>query len=302
MDLRQLECFLAVAEHLHFAKAGESLYLAQPTVSESVRRLERELGGDLFDRTTRRVTLTPLGEAFLPEARTAFESIRHAYDRGRALASSQSNELLVGYAGDAKGQLVDVVNRVQRRYAGGIVSLHAMPTPRQVRLVIRGDLHAAIAWEPIVEEGLKQVHIGSSGMVVVVPSDHPFTNYTEVELSELAREPLVAWTRAVNPGLYDVFSDAMDAAGAAWTLVGTADGAANVATRVLAGFGIGVMVEAFLPRHPVDGVSYVRIANSSTLVRRVLLWRARERHQMLPILSEELQACFGETKEITDRG
>ena len=62
MDLRQIDCFLAVATDLHFGKAAERLALAQSSVSEAIRSLEQEVGGQLFVRTSRRVQLTPLGE------------------------------------------------------------------------------------------------------------------------------------------------------------------------------------------------------------------------------------------------
>ncbi|MFQ6689222.1 LysR family transcriptional regulator, partial [Bordetella pertussis] len=61
MDLRQLDCFLAVASELHFGRAAEKLYMSQSSVSEAVKALERALGAPLFDRTSRRVALTPLG-------------------------------------------------------------------------------------------------------------------------------------------------------------------------------------------------------------------------------------------------
>src|SRR6478735_8828221 len=100
MDLRQLEVFLEVKEQLHFGRAAERLYLAQPTVSETVRRLERELGGRLFERSTRRVRLTPLGEAFAPLAREAYDAVVDAYDAGRAFAHDEASRFTVGHTGD----------------------------------------------------------------------------------------------------------------------------------------------------------------------------------------------------------
>jgi DNA-binding transcriptional LysR family regulator len=76
MELRQIEYVLAVAEERHFGRAAERLHVRQQSVSEQVRRLERELGAPLFARTSRRVALTPVGEAFVPEARRAVLAAR----------------------------------------------------------------------------------------------------------------------------------------------------------------------------------------------------------------------------------
>ena len=143
MDLRQLECFLAVARHLHFGRAAEELHLAQPTVSESIRRLERELGGSLFDRTTRSVKLTPLGDMFRTEALVAVEAVTSAYDRGRAYATSQVVELQLGCAFGLDDQLLGAIAELQRRRPDVVVSLRARSTARQLQMLRERRLDAA---------------------------------------------------------------------------------------------------------------------------------------------------------------
>lgn len=87
VDLRQFEYAVAVADELHFGRAAARLHVAQQTVSEQVAKLERELGGPLFVRSSRRVEVTALGETFLPEARRALEQFEHAGDVGRRAAN-----------------------------------------------------------------------------------------------------------------------------------------------------------------------------------------------------------------------
>ena len=109
MDRIELEAFVAVAEELHFGRAAARLHRGQPTVSDAVRRLEGILGGRLFDRTSRRVSLTDLGEALLPDARTTLTQLRRFQQRGRSLAAggrSPRTTLVVGHAEYTNDQLL----------------------------------------------------------------------------------------------------------------------------------------------------------------------------------------------------
>lgn len=91
IDPRLLPAFVVLAEELHFTKASQRLYIAQPALSQQIRRLEAQLGFELFDRTTRRVELTRAGELFLPGARRALDVIGEAVAEGRAVAAQDAS-------------------------------------------------------------------------------------------------------------------------------------------------------------------------------------------------------------------
>jgi DNA-binding transcriptional LysR family regulator len=282
MDLRQLECFLKVAEHLHFGRASEELYLGQPTVSESVRRLEREIGGALFDRTTRRVTLTSLGALFLEEAKPAYDAIVLAYEAGRAGARQQALKLVVGSTGDFGQQLVDAVAAFHRAAPDVIVTLRTMSTPEQLRALRERRLNLAICWAPDVDsDPVERLPIGTARLAAVVPSSHPFTARSSVTVGDLATEPLIVWARAVNPRLYDELAAAMNEAGTPWTYVGTAAGIHDVAAHVLSGFGIGLIIETFASSRAMKGVAVVPIDVELPGLQRELVWRRNDSHPAL---------------------
>ena len=101
MELRHLRYFVAVAEELHFRRAAERLYVAQPAVSEQVRKLEQELGVRLFDRTQRSVSLTIAGSAFLEEARSVLRQAEVAQEAARNASDRATMRLRVGYLADS---------------------------------------------------------------------------------------------------------------------------------------------------------------------------------------------------------
>lgn len=99
MDLRQFDCFLAVAETLHFGRAADALHMSQSSVSEAIKALERTLGGPLFERSSRRVALTPLGETLKRGAGPAVILLKSAIDDCRRQASGKPRHLRIGFLG-----------------------------------------------------------------------------------------------------------------------------------------------------------------------------------------------------------
>jgi len=276
MDLRQLEVFLEVKEQLHFGRAAERLYLAQPTVSETVRRLERELGGRLFERSTRRVRLTPLGEAFAPLAREAYDSVLGAYDAGRAFAREEAHRLVVGHTGDYH-PLVDTVVRLQAQQPGVHVSLRARPTSRLVAALAARQVHAIIGWDPEVDEETDTLALDASPLLAVLPEGHPLTRRDRVTLDDLAAEPLLGWPRSANPLAYDRFAAAMDGTDRPWALVGTAQGHDDVVARVLSGFGVGIGYGPHVGEPAFPGV-VVREVEAELRFTRTLAWPSDGAH------------------------
>jgi len=274
VDPRQLECFLSVSRTLHFGKSAQELHLAQPTVSESIRRLEKELGGELFDRTTRRVVLTDLGLMFMPEARAALAALSGAMDRGRAFAAQRVTELFIGYSYGLDTSILESIAQLQRTRPDLIISLRGRSTPGLLRMVRERHLDAAFCVMPELDTQLDSRSIGEIRLVVLVPHDHPFARLNELALADLVSEPLIAWPRAANPALYDRFAQAMDGTGEPWTLVGTAVGGANVASRVLAGFGVGVLFESEAAANPLPGVTRVPLGRGMPKIERNLVWRS----------------------------
>lgn len=109
VEMREIEALMAVAEELHFGRAAQRLRLTTATVSQTIRVLERRIGGRLFERTSRRVRLTPLGEQLVAEVRPAHEQLRRAIADTRQAASLRTRELLVGFSRSISPEMTEAI-------------------------------------------------------------------------------------------------------------------------------------------------------------------------------------------------
>ncbi|MFJ5027566.1 LysR substrate-binding domain-containing protein [Streptomyces sp. NPDC088560] len=214
MELRQLRYFVAVAEELHFARAAERLLIAQSAVSQQVRRLERELGAGLFDRSPRRVRLTEAGQRFLPAAREVLAAEQRARAAVADYAADRGERLRVGTStgmGDRLDQVLEALAGVAPELR---VELASAPTAVRLEQVARGELDAAFVRG--VEEGpdgVRLVPVWQDRLLVVLGARHALAGQSRVELGELSGLPLYLTARRNNPPLVDLVVGACRDAG-----------------------------------------------------------------------------------------
>ena len=213
MELRQLRYFLAVAEELHFGRAAERLHIVQPTVSQQVRRLEREIGLDLFDRTTRSVTLTTAGSEFLAHARAIVGAEQAAQEAMAALRAERATVLRLGTNVGLGARLERVLATLAERAAHITVELRSADPATRLRLVREGELDAAFVRGVRRSPDLELVPVWTDPLVAVLPAAHPLAAHYTVAIADLAGMPLRIAPREANPHLVDLVTDACRAAG-----------------------------------------------------------------------------------------
>ncbi|PSJ29150.1 LysR family transcriptional regulator [Streptosporangium nondiastaticum] len=214
MELRQVRYFVAVAEELHFGRAAERLHIVQPTVSQQIRRLERELGLKLFDRTTRTVTLTAAGRAFLAHARAVLEAERSALEAMAALHAEQESTLRVGTTTGLGLRLDAVLTALTERAPQLLVELVSAPRATRLQQVRDGELDAAfVRGADAHSPGLEFLPLWRDSLVAALPTGHPLAAPPHVPLTDLAGLPLRIAPRETNPHLVDTVVGACRAAG-----------------------------------------------------------------------------------------
>jgi DNA-binding transcriptional LysR family regulator len=263
VELRHLRYFVAVAEELHFRRAAERLHVAQPAVSQQVRKLEVELGVRLFDRSQRDVALTNAGAALLPEAYRVLRQAETA--RAAARGASDRPGLRVGYVPTA---LRASIPRTLRRLVAAMPNLQTTIEPGSglelVDAVRAGELDAAVVSLPVPTADVRVTPLGEQRAVAVFPVDHEHAVKPHVALERIAPERIVVLPRDADRPLYDAVLATCCAAGISPTLVEMPDGQVDrILLAVASGAGMAILPECVAERYADAGVRFVPLAGES---------------------------------------
>ncbi|MBE7209960.1 MAG: LysR family transcriptional regulator [Gluconacetobacter diazotrophicus] len=279
MELRHLRYFLAVAEELNFRRAAERVGIAQPPLSSQIHDLEAELGVKLFRRNPRGVALTEAGHAFLSEVPAVFERLAHAVHLARRGGRGEVGQLRVGYTGStAFNEIVpEALREFRRAYPDVELTLAELNSLQLLDQLHRQRLDAVfIRPGPEPTPGTTLLPLPSESMVVVVPAEHRLAARYAIELHELAGEPLVMFSRALGPSLYDAVIGACREAGFEPVIRQIAPQITSIANLVAVELGVSI-VPVRTANAAMAGVRYLPIKGIAPVARLGLATRTDDR-------------------------
>lgn len=201
MELRQLRYFLAVSDELHFGRAAEKLHMSQPPLTVQIRRLERELGLALFDRSTRRVSLTPMGAAFQKRVRGVLDDLDDAVAEINDVGSGRRGRLRVGFVSSASYTAIPEAVRLFRELRPRIdLVLRPLTSGEQVEGLLEGELDLGLIRDPEPAPGLSLESLLTEELVAVLPARHPLASQSSVSPEDLAGEGMILFPYRLMPG------------------------------------------------------------------------------------------------------
>ena len=191
MDITEMEVFLVLCEELHFGRASERLHLPQPRVSRLTASLEQRVGGKLFERSSRRVRITPLGEQFRNDLRPAYDQMVAALAAARTAAESTAGRLRIGFIATAAGE---ALNRLVRAFEAANPDCELVV--REVAIDVplddlrRGEIDVLVNWLTFDEPDLTLgPTIDVQKRMLAVAADHPLAGRDSVSMEELTDYP-----------------------------------------------------------------------------------------------------------------
>jgi DNA-binding transcriptional LysR family regulator len=277
MELRQLRYFISLTEELHFGRAAEREHIAQPAFSQQIRRLERELGVQLFNRTSRRVELTEPGRIFAGQARSILKAADDAIGMARQASAGKEGRLRVAYSnGSDRGVPPEVIGRFRAEHPKVELSL-SVQYDEQCRVQLRSkEIDAAFFWMPLGDyEDLAWHPVTSEPLVVAVPQRHALASAGSVAPCQLAVERLVWFARHWSPGWWDsIISAVFFEHGLTPNVIVEEASQESMVRGVLAADGVTIVTASTARQLRVDDVVYRPFTDPSPTVGIGLAWRA----------------------------
>ena len=297
MNLQRLRYFVAVAEELHFGRAAERLHMSQPPLSQQIRLLERELDTALFDRSTRRVTLTDAGTFLYPEAvrlLSAADGVDRVMDQHR---HGRAGTLRVGFVDSAAYEVMPrVLSEYRRRWPRVGYELHTMSSDEQVQALRAGRIDLGIGRAAADARNVEATLVMHEPLLVAVGASHRLAAAPQTSLRNLAGESIIGFDRRVSPSLHAVLAGMLGAEGVTYDPIIEATEYATILGFVAAGEGIAIVPASVQTFRPPD-LHYVTLQDRSASVRLLLLTRSGEPPplvaQALDVVAELYTAAGG---------
>ena len=192
MDLSALQIFLAVAEERSFSRAAAKVHRTQPAVSQAVRRLEADLGEELFDRSSKSGTLTDAGRVLQNYGQRLVRLAEETESAMRELRDLRRGRVLIGANEAAIHTLLPLIARFRQKAPDVVEDDRRVPARQIAVEVQQGSLDfGALTFRP-PETGLLEVPVGTDELVLLVPPTHPLAKRKQVSMEDVATEPVVA--------------------------------------------------------------------------------------------------------------
>lgn len=186
MELRDIEIFLTLAEELHFGRTAERLHLSTPRVSQAIAKQERRIGAPLFERTSRKVTLTPLGEQLRVDLEAGYRRIQEGVVSAKDAAHGASDTLTLGVLGPMWQELSPITALFRSRHPDVRLRLREIRIDAPFTTLRNREVDVALVSFPVEESDLTTGPVTFiEPIVLAVGRDHPLAARSSVSLAEL---------------------------------------------------------------------------------------------------------------------
>jgi DNA-binding transcriptional LysR family regulator len=284
MDIQTLKNFIKLADTLHFTKASEQVFMAQPALSRQIKQLEQTIGAELFKRNKRNVSLTKAGLYFKQAAQQTIEQLNYAISRTRQIHNGEAGEIRIGYTHSVVQTILPgIIKEIRTQFPAIRTILREMNNTDQYNDLVEQKLDIGFVTNPIVPENLKSRIFYEDVFVVVLPENHHLLQPGAWDFGALANETFILPHHIDGSDyVHTVESICFDAGFLPNVVHHTAS--VNSAFKLVEA-GLGVTIE---PKRSLSGqnlaIKYVELSKIPQKAQSTILWNENTENELNPVL------------------
>lgn len=301
MDLRQLECFVAVAEELHFRKAGERLGLSQSALSDRISALEHELGLPLLFRTTRQVSVTQAGADFLRDAKKILADVERSVSNAKQKSAEGMRLLRISGVDEAISMVLPVA-LVEFRKEFPQAALHILEissSDQHAQELINHRADVAFVRSKPTDDFLDSTLLHAQPVVVAVADTNPLARREILSAHDIIDEPIVGYPRHARPILHDMLWSGFRAINRQPNIVCEVIDKSTLLQFVTHGLGIG-LAPAWVKEIAPPGVSFVPYENGDRRIELHIACRATGNSQLVTSFIAKVKMLFEDRGDLPE--
>jgi len=284
MDTQTLKNFIKLANTLHFTKASEEVFMAQPALSRQIKQLEETIGAKLFKRNKRNVSLTRAGLYFKQAAQQTVDQLNYAINRAKQIHNGEAGEIKIGYTHSiVQTILPGIIKEIRSQFPDVKTILREMNNNEQYRDLTEQKIDIGFATNPIVPENLKSKVFFEDVFVVVLPEDHHLLKQKPMNFSAFANETFILPHEIEGSDYVHTVESICFDAGFLPNVVHHTSSVSSALRLVEAGLGVTIEPKGSLSGQNL-AIKYIELNNIPQKVQSTILWNENTENEHLPIL------------------
>ena len=292
MNLQRLRYFLAVADELHFGRAAERLHMAQPPLSQQIRLLETELGVQLFDRTTRRVSLTAAGAVFRTEAERVVVAADSAERVMEEFRSGEGGLLRLAFVDSAAFEVMPRYLRAFRqRWPKVKHDLQIMSSSNQRDAIHSGEIDLGISRTSPIDDDIVSTKFLDEPLYLVIGPESPLSGRKKVAVGKIDAASLIGFDRRLSPTLHDELQQLFDRSGSVYDPQIEATEYTTILGLVSSGEGSAIVPNGVRTFQP-EGVEYLAISDADASMAMYMNHRVDEPLRVVAQATDVIGSLF----------
>ena len=295
-EFRHLRYFVAVAEECNFNRAARRLHVAQPSLSTQIRQLEEGLNAKLFMRTSAGASLTSAGAALLPHAKQMLRMREHAVEQTTLAQAGLTSPFRLGYSPWLNRDVIrEAIVGYKELLPGSAIEPSSQSSGPLTRMVLDGQLGAALITLPVSDDELYVQHVCSEKLMICMREDDPAAQHDAVTRAVVQEKLKIMFDRALHPLLYDQIQRRLEKAGVTFRPTDFVSHPADMQFLVQEEVGFGLIRDGM----PLMGNLVLRpIAGLTMSVRGAFICLPGQRRPVLPLLAYRVAKFYPDKPEL----